>query len=174
MVFDFDVGTNDFLKDGLENCSEDVVLMGIQRVVGEIQSRKPESMIVVNGILPRAEKGNEGMLYVNSNGNGNDKLDGGDDNDGDSTIDVMDAIDGVNKKLKEFCGTHDNLHYFDAKDIFVEAKEELQTEGNVVEYSIPQSLMADYLHPTSLGYQKWGRKIVDEIRSLVDGELVIG
>ncbi len=165
------IGTNDFLKDGLDHCSEDVVLMGIKRVVGELQSRKPKSTIVINGILPRAEKGREGMLY----GSGSDDIDGegGGDGNGDSAIGIMDAIDAVNAKLSEFCDTHENLHYFDGKDIFVETKEELQTEGKVVEHFIPQSLMADYLHPTSRGYQKWGRKIVDEMRSLLDGQLVV-
>lgn len=136
--------------------------MGIKRVVGEIQIRKPESTIVINGLLPRASKEREGQLYNN-----------------DGSISIMDAIDNVNGVLKEFCDQDDSLYYFDAKDIFVHIKEEEIHNGNRKENQdhassmfIPSSLMADYLHPTALGYQHWAIKIVDELRTILDGQLI--
>ena len=153
-VFWLLIGTNDFLKDDLDYCSEDVTLMGIKRVVGEIQLRMPETLIVINGLLPRAAKGREGRLY-NNNGE----------------ITIMDAIDNVNEKLKSFCALDDGLHYFDAKDVFVEIDKEQGEEDKISKF-IPSSLMKDYLHPTPLGYQNWGKKIIDELHNLSDGDLI--
>lgn len=151
-VFWILIGTNDFLKDDVEYCSVDVVLMGIKRIIGEIQIQKPEATIVVNGLLPRASKAVDGRLYSKNK----------------DEISIMDGIDSVNQKLREFCDLHESLHFFDAKDIFIDNKESV-TEGSF-QY-IPQYLMSDYLHPTALGYQRWGVKIIEELRTLIDGRL---
>ncbi len=47
-VFWLLIGTNDFLKEGMEQCLEEVVLMGIQRNVEEMMLLKPDATIVVN------------------------------------------------------------------------------------------------------------------------------
>ena len=145
------IGTNDFLKDGLDYCSEEVVLMGIKRIIGEIQSQKPEATIVINGLLPRATKISEGKVYET----------------GKTTI--MNAIDSVNEELKSFSNLHDNLFYFDAKDLFVidDDSEDAKEHSSI----IPHELMADYLHPTALGYNNWGTAIVKEMRTILDGQL---
>jgi len=46
------VGTNDL---AIKQCSEEVVLLGILRVIEEIQSLRPDAMIVVNSILPMTD-----------------------------------------------------------------------------------------------------------------------
>lgn len=99
------IGTNDFLKADLEQCSEDVVFAGIKRAVYEMMHLRPQSTIVVNAILPRSDD-KDGLLY-----NRERKT-------------VMDAIDIVNTELKKFCDQHDNLEYFDAYDIFVQDDQE--------------------------------------------------
>jgi len=43
------IGTNDL---AMKQCSEEVVLMGILRIIEEILERKPDARIVVNSILP--------------------------------------------------------------------------------------------------------------------------
>ena len=141
--------------------------MGIKRVVGEILYRRPEAIIVINGILPRANKMMEGRLYHDES----------DDNNKKKT--VMNAIDNVNRQLKEFSNRHENLHYFDAKEIFIDTKEETGDVGHIdidkevsTEF-IPQSFMVDYIHPTALGYQNWGLKIVEELHTLIDGNLTV-
>ncbi len=127
--------------------------MGIKRVVGEIQMQRPEATIVINGLLPRATRSSKGLLY-----------------DGDGKTNIMNAIDNVNEELKSFCKPHDNLYYFDAKDLFVieEEFENLEQKHKI----IPHELMRDFLHPTALGYHNWGVAIVKEIRTILDGHLV--
>lgn len=134
------IGTNDFLKEDQDQCSEEVVLMGIQRVVEEMMILKPDAMIVVNGLLPRSDIGRQidGRLYKK----------------GEKT--VMDAIDIVNSHLKEYCEENNNLEYFDASNIFVRKDLKLG-KGKYAKY-IPFRLMEDSLHPTPLGYRKWAKK----------------
>ena len=151
------IGTNDFLKGGqsIEQCSEEVVLMGVIRVVKEMMILRPSSTIVVNGLLPRSDIGREtdGRLYKE-----NEKT-------------VMDAIDVVNMKLQEFCALHDDLEYFDASALFTAMDSKLG-EGNFSKY-IPEELMKDRLHPTASGYEKWGNQIVEKLRMVLNGKLIL-
>ena len=89
------IGTNDFLKDGLDNCSDEVVLMGVRRIVEEMKLLRPSSKIVVNGILPRSGR-SDGLLFEP----------GGKRN-------VMNAIQDVNRELRAYCEQHENVEYFE-------------------------------------------------------------
>merc|ERR1711862_1027682 len=51
-VFWLLIGTNDL---AIKQCSEDVVLLGILRVIEEIQSLRPNAKIVINSILPMTD-----------------------------------------------------------------------------------------------------------------------
>eukprot|EP00554_Chaetoceros_debilis_P010445 CAMPEP_0194110468 /NCGR_PEP_ID=MMETSP0150-20130528/9716_1 /TAXON_ID=122233 /ORGANISM="Chaetoceros debilis, Strain MM31A-1" /LENGTH=237 /DNA_ID=CAMNT_0038799663 /DNA_START=448 /DNA_END=1161 /DNA_ORIENTATION=- len=150
-VFWLLIGTNDFLKEN--NCSEEVVIMGIERVIEEMMSLRPSSTIVVNGLLPRATGRENGELYKKNEKN------------------LMDAIDTVNRQLEEFCSSRDDLVYFDATELFVE--EDLKIGKGRYAKVIPQELMEDRLHPTALGYKKWGQEIVKELKKILDGQLTI-
>ncbi len=152
------IGTNDFLREN--HCSEEVVLMGIERVIEELLHMRPSSTIVVNGLLPRALD-----LDSPTVGNGSGQL----YREGEKT--VMDAIDIVNRHLEEFCSSRDDLEYFDATDLFVDEDRRLG-KGRYSKF-IPKELMDDHLHPTTLGYRKWGNKIVDELRRILDGQLTV-
>jgi len=141
------IGTNDFLKDGLEHCSAEVVAMGIKRVAKEVQILKPNATIIINEILPRAPGTHNGMLY-------------GDE----ETKSVTNAINKVNKELEEFCNQHDNFDYFDTGNIFIKRKAAFGA-GRNGEY-IPSDLMRDHLHPTTKGYAQWGKQILKKLRSI--------
>jgi lysophospholipase L1-like esterase len=147
------IGTNDFLKGDLEQCSEEVVFMGIQRILEEMMIIRPESTIVVNGLLPRSDVGKktDGRLYE------------------EDEKTVMDAIDSVNNQLEEFCKLHEDLEYFDPSGLFVEEDPELG-DGKFSKY-ISKELMKDRLHPTPFAYRKWGKTIIERLRLVLDGKL---
>ena len=138
------IGTNDFLRDGLDNCSDEVVLMGVRRVVEEMKILRPKSKIVLNGLLPRSSH-DDGRLF---------ELDG--------KRNVMNAIQDLNKRLKLLCDQHENLEYFDASDLFIREKK----KGGY-QY-IPERLMSDHLHPTELGYERWGERIVEKLQNITE------
>mmetsp|Transcript_1358 Transcript_1358/g.2176 ORF Transcript_1358/g.2176 Transcript_1358/m.2176 type:complete len:319 (-) Transcript_1358:378-1334(-) len=141
------IGTNDF---GKHKCSEEIVLMGILRVVEEIMHHKPDATIVINGILPRSSRP-DGKLV------GDDK---NNDDDDDKVIDFWPAIQAVNENLQKICEKHDQLEYFDADSIFIKEKRSKKY--------IPSALMKDRLHPTALGHKIWGEAIVKKLSEILN------
>ena len=139
------IGTNDFLRDDMDQCSDEVVFMGIRRVVDELMLQRPYSMIVVNSILPR--KNEQGKLY-------------------DENETIQDAIDRVNTNLAAFCDEYELLEFFDATDLFVQTNHSLR-DGKESKY-VPETLMNDHIHPTSQGYTVFGDRIVMKLHELLD------
>lgn len=151
-VFWILIGTNDFLKDGLEHCSAEVVAMGVKRVVEEVRILKPNATIVINQILPRAPGTHNGLLYED-----------------EETRNVTNAIKKVNHELKVFCNQHAKIDCFDASDIFIKQNETFGN-GSEGEY-IPNDLMRDHLHPTTEGYSQWGQKIVEKLYNITQNNV---
>jgi lysophospholipase L1-like esterase len=60
------IGTNDLTA----SCSEEVILLGIIHIVEEIKRRKPDSIIVLNGILPRTDSPSGKLMDVGDVGVG--------------------------------------------------------------------------------------------------------
>lgn len=154
-VFWLLIGTNDFLKEGLDQCSEEVVFMGIQRIVEEMMIQKPDATIVINGLLPRSDigRGNDGRLYEIG------------------TKTVMNAIDAVNIQLEEYCDEHDELEYFDASKIFISTDSNLG-KGKYAKF-IPKDFMNDSLHPTARAYSYWAKAITEKLETIINGKLTI-
>jgi lysophospholipase L1-like esterase len=186
------IGTND-LKSG---CSEDVILLGIIHVAEEIRKLRPDSIVVLNGILPRTNRA-DGRLTFGSNdvdnyadaGAGAVHY-GGDEysmlnnmtmatetateapvtstgrNTSSHNYTYWQSIQGINKGLARYAELNDNVEYFDASDIFIAQM------GNKVyqreEKFLVKELQQDYVHPTPLGHKLWGEAIVDYIVSDLD------
>ena len=53
------IGTNDLM---IQQCSEEVVLLGILRVIEEIMSQKPQATIIVNSILPMTKESDGALM----------------------------------------------------------------------------------------------------------------
>ena len=89
------IGTNDLSQ----NCSEDIVILGILSVVQEIRSKKPNSIVVINGLLPRTDDVDGRLISTStidmkdqsqiSNGSSSDGSDGLDENDGKNDVETQ-------------------------------------------------------------------------------------
>jgi lysophospholipase L1-like esterase len=138
------IGTNDF-GDG---CSDEIVYVGILRIIEEMQRLRPDSVLVVNSLLPRSDVMNVGDGTISGN----------------STVSkIWEGIKIVNSKLRDYCNTLNNsqkLHYFDATDIF------LRVDGSNNHERIPKELMNDFLHPSAAGYQLWAERITQAYNSI--------
>jgi len=102
-------------------------LMGIIRVVEELISRNDGATVVINSILPTAEKATmqlEGHHARN---------------------DMWKSIKEVNSRLKKFAQKHHHVLFYDANDVFVEERMRRKY--------ITKSLYADKAHPSLAGYQ---------------------
>jgi len=156
------IGTNDL---GYTDCSEEIVLIGILRIVQELLQRKPTSTIVINGILPRTNR-KDGYLEDPPESSN-------DTNDDDiaSSIKRSEAlaaaananslwpsIVNINKGLEMYAERTDRVEYFDASELF------LAQLGNSnyrrKDKILMKELMNDYLHPSATGAELWGKEIV--------------
>jgi lysophospholipase L1-like esterase len=142
------IGTNDFGRD-LPHCSPEVVLMGIIRVVKEMQKLRPGSTIVVNSVLPRSEDINGRLV----------------DSKHPDHLTVWQGILEVNRGLRIYCSKLRNVVYYDATSIFVRQDEGIKGVDGMF---IPKELMYDFLHPTAEGYKKWGDEIISSIHDLIE------
>jgi lysophospholipase L1-like esterase len=149
------IGTNDF---GNTWCSPEAVLIGILRVVEELRMRNPESTIVINGLLPRSYDKKSGYV-MRPNQNTPFRHDRK-----NKPPALWNDIVSINKQLKEYSENHKKVAYFDASDIFL--MDHSRSNMEVDELQINEHLMADYLHPTALGYKLWGDAIVDFLDEL--------
>jgi len=144
------IGTHDFANAW---CSPEIVLIGILRVVYEIQARKPNSILVVNSILPQTFH-RQGYLYRSQLFATRKRPTG---------PTLWPAIDSVNQQLSLYCQKHrhQNLRFFDATPIFLQNSTAPHRESK-----INRTLMEDFLLPSELGYRVWGQEIVKFIQSL--------
>lgn len=141
------IGTNDL---GATQCSEEVTLLGILRVVEEILNRKPDAQIVINSILPMSQEKSGILEITGRKGRGRKKK-------GAATV-FWPSIKAVNKQLQKFADKHKSVKFFDATDIFTEKV------GNRL--VIDHTLIEDGVHPTPAGYKKWDKEIIKRIDTI--------
>jgi len=144
-VFWLLIGTNDLAKP---MCSTEFVFIGIIKCVEELLTRKPNSIIVLNSILPRTRDKNGLLIMYPHEGHSN-----GYNSVKKNKFDFWPMIETLNKRLKEFAALHDNIKFYNATDFFLERKHE--------SIFIDTQLMRDRLHPTASGYKLWGDGIVN-------------
>jgi len=128
------IGINDLYQWG---CSEEAIVIGVLQVVEEAYNKKPNSTIVINGILPSSRtKGKLG--------------------------DIWNKIQNINKELKATCERYNRLFYFDASRIFLQV-ESIGEDDATGQDVIPKHLMPDFLHPSAEGHELWAVEIVKYI-----------
>merc|ERR1711957_98329 len=109
----------------------------------------PNSIIVLNSILPRTNK-KDRLLF---DSNHIDHMDEQVNPIDDKLFDYWPVINSVNQELEKFATEHDNIKFFNATDYF------LQISNG--EFFINKELMPDRLHPSAAGHKIWGDGIVD-------------
>jgi hypothetical protein len=126
------------------SCSADIALMGILRVVEELQSIRPDSKIVINSVLPYSTDPSgylEGWRKQKSD-----------------RIDYYKAIKSVNSQLETFARKHKNVEFFDATPMFTQwSGKTLTLKGAVISRRGPQQD----------GYKMWIDAQLEKIRTLI-------
>lgn len=169
-VFWLMTGMNDLVRGG---CSEEVTMLGILRVADEIYFSNPNSVIVIQGILPWT-KNTDGSLtppksHTRPHLFGHHKDKGANEY---SSVEaakkysgIWPSIQHVNAELEKFCAQHEHLVYFDASSLF------LGSIGNHVyqskEQHIITALMADGKKLTYEGYRVLGDAILKELERII-------
>jgi lysophospholipase L1-like esterase len=134
-VFVVLIGTNDI---GRWKCSKRTVLDGMKRVINILHTSRPNTPIIVHGLLPRSDHGRVsyqlGWIY--------------------------NSITWINDEIEQYCTSKQNqewCHYMNVNDIFIDT----------INNTIIKDLMDDALHPTVKGNDLWGPRLVDEIKKCI-------
>jgi lysophospholipase L1-like esterase len=149
------IGTNDF---GSTWCSAEMVLIGILRVVEELRTLKPDSVVVINGLLPRTYN-RQG--YV---GRGRSRRTWrlGKNKSLPAMPSLWDDLEAVNEELKNYAASRAGVEYFETRAFWVDPNvpddDMLQINGK---------LMPDFFHPSAEGYRLWGQEIVEKLKVLI-------
>jgi lysophospholipase L1-like esterase len=143
------IGTNDLGRTG---CSKQTTLAGILQVAEYIRHQRPQTPLIIHGLLPRND------VYKDEN------------NQDDYSLGMYwRQILWINRELKRFCSSRDHWHYMDSAKIFLEKvpeeKDHPDTRGS---YRIKKEYMMDALHPTVVGYEAWGARIVAKVQKVMN------
>ncbi len=154
------IGTNDLTM----NCSEEIVVLGILSIVQELQSQRPDSIIVINGLLPRSNDHVNGRLSRSESEeyNTHSEQKGAEV----SNFSYWPSIQAINEQLKQYALKHDRVEFFDPSQIFIGHMGNRFFTRN--EPFLMKELQEDFLHPSALGHQIWAEvsaKYDDFLRS---------
>ena len=161
-------GINDLIRGG---CSEEVAVLGILRVADEIYFSNPNSIIVIQGLLPWTTN-KDGSLSPATNHNRQHMFGRHKDDMAYKTLkaakkfgSIWPSIQHVNSELARFCAEHDHLVFFDASPLF------LGTMGNHVYQSNEQHIIPALIEGgqklTFEGYKVLGGAILQELERII-------
>ncbi|EJK47041.1 hypothetical protein THAOC_34265 [Thalassiosira oceanica] len=161
------IGINDLTIKG---CSEEIVLLGILRVVEEIQNRHPDDVVVINSILP-IQRNEEGLLEHVGKHHEDIALKKKEkdmaDNEMSSKrlhIDLWPSIVAINEELSKFASKHHGVKFFDADSVFIEERTD---EKGVMGKYLKMDLMRDPVHPNLQGHKRWNNAIKKKLASIL-------
>ena len=167
-VFWLMTGINDLVRGG---CSEEVTVLGILRLADEIYFSNPNSVIVIQGILPWTKNGDGSLKHEHHGmphhlfGHNKQKQEYASVQAAKKYAEIWPSIQHVNKELELFCAEHEHLVYFDASSLF------LGSMGNDVyqskEQHIITALLSEGKRLTYQGYQVLGDAILKELERII-------
>jgi len=156
------IGISDLSMKG---CSEEVVLLGILRVVEEIQTWRPDATVVINSLLP-VQRNSDGLLEHLGKHHKDVALKKKEKDLAEEDMsakrdhhDLWPSVVAINRGLKEFAAKQKGVKFFDADKVFVEERQDglyLRTD-----------LMADPVHPNLSGHKKWNGAIKKRLHELL-------
>ena len=128
------IGTNDL---GLLQCSKTHVLAAILNLATLIKTEKPQSTLILHGLLPRNE------FYKDQNFDLGPR---------------WEQIQWINQHLQRYAVLQDDWYYIENTDIFV------RPENSTMMY---KKYLPDGLHPSLAGYQRWAPRLVQQIEEIL-------
>lgn len=111
------IGTNDL---AMTQCSEEVVILGILRIADEIKVQHPDSVVVVQSILPRSSSSDGHVRTITNSSHATKTLFRHPTKVYVKTDEypLWPSIELINSEVAKFCAKHEHLVFFDASDIF--------------------------------------------------------
>jgi hypothetical protein len=160
-------GVNELIRGG---CSEEATLLGILRIADEIYFSNPNSVIVIQGILPYSKAG-DGSLQHEIHGHPLSR-----ERQKEFSLksairynSIWPSIQRINSELEKFCDLHKHLVFFDVSALF------LGSMGNEYYKQKQQHIILDLLFQgrtlTFDGYSVLGTVIQKKLSKIInDGD----
>lgn len=157
------IGMNDLDKGG---CSEEAVTLGILRAAEEISFHNPDSVVVIQGILPRSSNP-DGSLTAKGHHHGIfHKHHTAQEEAAQARKDFLlwPSIQDINRELAAFCEKNEHFVYFDADKLFLGRQTNSHYQG---ETKIIRDLIPDNVHLSVAGYKVLGQAMFDELQRII-------
>ena len=146
-IFVLLIGTNDLGRGG---CSKRTTLAGILNVAHYLHAHRPDTPIVLHGLLPRSDGDDDGEYYTLNR--------------------YWRDILWINRELKRYGNLHRWCHFVEFNGVFLKRmRDDDHPQGDARSAVVIDSeLMPDALHPNAKGYDRWGAVLVERIWKVID------
>lgn len=116
-VWWLEIGANDL---AMTKCSEEAVIVGILRLADEIKVQHPDSVVVVQSILPRSSSSDGHVRTITNSSRPSKTLFHHPTKEYVKTDEypLWPSIQLINAEVAKFCEKHEHLVFFDVSDIF--------------------------------------------------------
>jgi lysophospholipase L1-like esterase len=145
------VGGNDLSRG---QCSEEVVVLGLLRLAEELKQRRPDSIVVINSILPRLpppSKNKHKWKHAKQA----------------PLLDVWPSIQIVNHVLDKYCRNHPEIQFFDSTALFFGGDNKRKVDDSLFQSTL---MLEDRVHLSRKGYKVWGQAVADKVKEIVHEE----
>eukprot|EP00538_Stauroneis_constricta_P004633 CAMPEP_0119557706 /NCGR_PEP_ID=MMETSP1352-20130426/9283_1 /TAXON_ID=265584 /ORGANISM="Stauroneis constricta, Strain CCMP1120" /LENGTH=453 /DNA_ID=CAMNT_0007604847 /DNA_START=45 /DNA_END=1406 /DNA_ORIENTATION=+ len=161
-IFWINIGTND-LANGL--CSEEAVTLGILKIADKINSMRPDSVIVIQSLLPRSSFPTGKIYDPNSTMSTHQTMFHQRQYYRRDRYPLWPSIKAINTELEAFCSNQPHLVYYDADQLFMGSMGNGYYQSN--EKQILKELMPDFAHLSNEGYRIMTEAIAGEVENII-------
>ena len=157
------VGMNDLDKGG---CSEEAVTFGILRAAEEISYHNPESVVVIQGILPRSSNKDGSLTAKGHHKHLFHKHHTAEEEAAQARKEFLlwPSIKDINHELEAFCEKNEHFVYFDADKLFLGSQQNAHYKG---EMKVMHDLLPDYVHLSVEGHKVLGQAMLEELQRII-------
>ena len=156
-------GMNDLDKGG---CSEEAVTLGILRAAEEIGYHNPDSIVVIQGILPRSSNPDGSLTAKGHHKHLFHRHHTAEEEAAIARRDFLlwPSIQDINKELAMFCEKSDKFVYFDADKLFLGRQQNAHYQGQM---KIIKELIPDNVHLSVEGHKVLGKAMFQELERII-------
>lgn len=157
------IGMSDLARG---HCSEEATVRGILKVAQTLQRRFPQSVVVIQGLLPQTWRA-DGLLEpmpIHTHLFGKRQSEKYKAEMAVRAFGLWPSIQSINKELAKFCRTRENFVYFDPSLLFLQKHYDPK---HGITYKIIKKLMPDFFHLSVYGWRVLGEAILEGYMRIV-------
>jgi lysophospholipase L1-like esterase len=157
------IGANDLVRG---QCSEEAVIVGILRLADEIAMKRPGSIVVIQGILPRSSFADGALSPSHTKSKSGQYRPHRKEYFKTEHYPLWPSIKVINAELERFCEKHEHMVYFDASRLFFGnlGNEYFQSSDSTL---LKELYMSDFAHPSVQGYRILAKVMGKELNRII-------